>query len=75
LEQNLIQNNSEFSEEKSIEVFLYYAKWLAFVFKQMVLSNVQNFKKISLKNIGLSPSDGLPKISILDNVVNCVDFA
>ncbi len=54
---------------------MYYAKWFAYVFKQMIISNVQNFKKISLKNIGLNPSDGLPKISIFDNVIHCIDFA
>ncbi len=53
---------------------LYYAKWLAFVFKQLVLFNVQNFKKLALKNIGLNPHDGLPKISVLDNVINCADI-
>lgn len=41
----------------------------------MINSNIQIFKKLSLNHIELNPSDGLPKISIYDNVVNCVDFS
>ena len=41
----------------------------------MVLANVQIFKKLCLKNIGLNAGDGLPKVIIADTVSNGVDFA